>query len=413
MGAEFTITAQTLLVSPDALAGGFESDALLQEEDLSFVEALIDSYVAGGPARERLLLKLDGFRTALRQKDVDVARCLGSQIAAAIRGRPKPFQKLLPRVQFQLQIFDHSAAVTARARRALIPPVDLEPEIHFPGEGRYFLQIKISEGGHADIYLGVDRVTGKRVLIKIFRGDDEHYLESSKREARILFRLNHPNIPKVFYYGEDGRKDLIPYPSFSDQPRPYLVMEYAEGGDLRERLDREKYLRWEEMREIALQLCHALEAAHAKEILHRDLKPDNIVFKNAGDRKIVQLVDWHTAFDLKDPKQERKEKGRTIGTPQYMSPEQHATIKIDRRSDVYSLGVVLFELLTGSVPFGGSYAKVVAGHLSDPPPSLQSVRPELEIPPCVQDIITIALSKDPVNRYQSAAKMAQAIERCK
>lgn len=403
MVSELTsFSAISFLANTDALAGGFGSDVLLQEESLLFVDALVDSYAASGLERGRLLLKLNGFRTALERNEIEIARCLGSQIASAIRARPRTFQRLLPRIHFQL-FGDVQAALRANHQPDLTPAIEYPP--------RYSVLRQLEEGGMARVYLAEYR-GNKKVAIKVL--EDDRFVAQFAREVRILKRLRHPHIIRLIDDG-DNLMEAACVPTMSDPPFfadvPFFVMEFGGEKDLADKIAEQPQLSWKEIQIIAVQLAEALGAAHAQGIVHRDLKPENVVLRNRGGRLVVKLIDFGHALDLRDEDQRRKERGQPKGTPAYMSPEQIRGGNIDGRTDIYLLGVLLFELMTGELPFQGTTVEEVARqHLNDPPPSPRSICPDLQISACAEAIVLKALAKNPDDRFQSMAEMAEAIK---
>lgn len=267
--------------------------------------------------------------------------------------------------------------------------------------GRYRLIRIIGEGGMARIYLAEEETRGRLCAIKRLHAthfSDRVTVGRFLREARAVAGIDHPNLVATY--------DVI------DQPDEIcLVMEYLDGCDLAEVLEEEGPLDPLRAAAYCAQACDGLEAVHTRGIIHRDLKPENLflAYEPNGEERI-KLLDFGVARLLEElPRDLRTKTGQTVGTPMYMSPEQAtASEDLDGRSDIYMLGVVLFELLTGTRPFcGAGYGEVMLKHVNDPPPRPTSRR--RSIPPWLEDIVMRCLEKDPDARYQSAAKLASAL----
>ena len=260
--------------------------------------------------------------------------------------------------------------------------------------GRYEVEHELGRGGMAVVYLGRDLRHERRVAIKVFEhagsmsGSGERFL----REIRIAAQLQHPNILPVFESGEaDG---LI-----------YYVMPYVPGASLRERLEREGALPIAEAVRIGCEVAAALDHAHRAGIVHRDIKPDNIMLADG----VAVVADFGIARAVEQSGTSLTETGMAVGTPNYMSPEQAtANPLIDGRADVYALGCVLYEMLAGAPPFSGPTAQaVMARHTADQVPPLSTVRPE--VPPALEYAVVKALAKLPADRWQSGREFADAM----
>ncbi len=261
-----------------------------------------------------------------------------------------------------------------------------------PGEmiGEYRVEEKLGEGGMGRVYAAVHPVIGKRAAIKVLRHELSASADATERfviEARAVNAISHPNIVDIFAFGEllDGRG--------------YFVMERLEGESLADRIARGP-LTLGEICRIGRDIARALDAAHAKGVIHRDLKPDNVFLVDVhGQARRVKLLDFGIA-KLTGPADNRMERTRTgsmIGTPSYIAPEQARGFQVDARVDIYSLGVMLFELLCGRRPFVGESAMdVVASHLHDPPPRVSSLRPG--VAPTLDDLVDRMLAKDAAAR---------------
>ena len=261
---------------------------------------------------------------------------------------------------------------------------------------RYRFERELGAGGMATVFLATDLKHDRPVAIKVLRsGETAVDAERFHREIRVLARLRHPFVLPLHDSGEAGGA-------------LYFVMPFVDGESLRARLTREGRLPVTDALELAREVADALQAAHDEGVVHRDVKPENILIARSGH---ALLADFGIARGT--PGGTRPETmtqlGMAIGTVAYMSPEQAmGEREIDARSDVYALGCVLFEMLSGSPPFTGATAmSVVAKHLSAPPPDLRALRPE--VPPAVAQALSRALAKEPGDRPGSARELAQAL----
>jgi tetratricopeptide (TPR) repeat protein len=271
------------------------------------------------------------------------------------------------------------------------PPSLLTSERH-----RYRIERELGTGGMGTVHLARDLETGSQVAIKFIR--PEHVpadgLERFAREIRITSHLVHPNILPVLDVGEAD--DL-----------PFYVTPYIAGESLGQRLKRETQLSIQESVEIACQIANALEVAHASGFVHRDIKPSNILLTQGqailADFGLARAIEVASTDQL-------TESGLAVGTPAYMSPEQSGNRRIDARSDIYSLGCVLYEMLAGEPPFSGPTAQaLLARHAVDPVPSLRTVR--ATVSRGLESVVTKALAKVPADRYASAAELREALQR--
>ena len=256
--------------------------------------------------------------------------------------------------------------------------------------GQYRLTKELGKGGFATVYRALQPALNRHVAIKILHPEyvrDQRALRRFKREALAVARLNHPNIVTVFDYGEH-------------EGRAYLVMEYIEGSTLKGRLG--KPVTYAAALELVTAVASALDYAHSKALVHRDIKPANILFTQEGrivlsDFGIVRLADDKSSLTR-----------GVIGTPYYMSPEQALGREVDGRSDLYSLGIVLFEMFTGRVPFKGeSPVATLSMHASLPVPSARELNPSLT--EGVDRIVRIALQKTPDERFQTGLELRSAL----
>ncbi len=255
--------------------------------------------------------------------------------------------------------------------------------------GRYELRRRIARGGMAEVYLGYDRRVRRRVAVKVLYGSDEPFVRRFEREAEAVGTLSHDHILPLYDFGEQ-------------RPWYYLVMPYVEGGTLRDYLLRRASLTLEEAGSFLEQIAEALQYAHDHGVVHRDVKPSNILLRPDGH---AYLGDFGLA-KAKMGADAVTHSGTMVGTPEYMAPEQSNGIH-DYRSDIYSLGIILYQMLTGRVPFtADSPVAISLKHIQahpTPPGELNKA-----IPQAVEDVILKALAKNPDERYQQAETLANA-----
>jgi predicted Ser/Thr protein kinase len=260
--------------------------------------------------------------------------------------------------------------------------------------GRYRLEKRLASGGMGTVYAAIDERLSRKVAVKLLKGqlaDDPRFVERFRREARAVAALSHPNIAGIFDYGDDGGKHFI-------------VMEYIEGRDLARIIREENSLAPERAARIGAQICAALGHAHGLEIVHRDIKPGNVIV-GPGDH--VKVTDFGIARAAGESTLTAT--GSMLGTAQYLSPEQASGGRVGPPSDIYSAGIVLYEMLTGSVPFTGESAVSVAmRHVSDDIPAPSSIKPDVS--PELDGIVAKATAKDPDDRWSSAVAMADALK---
>ena len=264
--------------------------------------------------------------------------------------------------------------------------------------GRYRLEARIGAGGMSTVYRAVDETLERPVAIKLMNREvarDSDLLERFRREARAVAQLSHPNIVGVI----DAGDDLDP-----DSPRPYIVFEYVEGETLKERIRREGRLPIPEGVAYSIEIARALGAAHKRNIVHRDVKPQNVLIDRQGSAKVT---DFGIARTLDEDGLTAD--GRVLGTTDYVSPEQALGQHVNGQSDLYSLGIALYEMLTGEVPFKGENQVAVAmKHVREPLPDVRAKRPEVSA--ALASVVEKATAKTTRERYASDAELIADLE---
>ena len=261
---------------------------------------------------------------------------------------------------------------------------------------KYEIDRLIGEGGFGRVYSGRDIRLDRRVAIKVIRPDlagAKMFSDRFRNEALALAKFRHPGIVPIYdIQDSDGL--------------PYFVMPLIEGDSLRTRLERFRYVAPQEARRLLVELCHCLAATHRAGIVHRDIKPDNVMLESDALARAL-LMDFGIAKSMSDFNATNS--GMMLGTPTYMSPEQvNGDATVDHRSDIYSLGVLGYHMLSGRPPFvGSSFNEVVFGHMTRAPEPLRKLNPS--VPAGLADAIMKCLAKDPEDRFQSAAELGAAL----
>jgi len=260
--------------------------------------------------------------------------------------------------------------------------------------GRYRLEARIASGGMSTVYRALDEILERQVAVKLMNREiasDSDQLERFRREARAVAQLSHPHIVGVIDAGEDDG-------------RPYIVFEYVEGETLKERIRRHGRLPINESVAYAIEIARALGAAHSRHIVHRDVKPQNVLIDQEGSAKVT---DFGIARTLEEDGLTAD--GRVLGTTDYVSPEQALGQRVTGQSDLYSLGVVLYEMLTGEVPFkGDSQVAVAMKHVRDEIPDVQTRRPEVSA--ALAAVLEAATAKRLDDRYANDGELIADLE---
>ncbi len=258
--------------------------------------------------------------------------------------------------------------------------------------GRYEIERELTTGGMGVIILAKDPYIQRHVVVKVLiysRTMDEMYRDFFQNEAEIIAALEHPCIVPIYDFGWHGQQ-------------PYIVMRYMSGGSLQDRIDKGE-VKITDMAHILTRVASALDAAHEKGIIHRDIKPSNILFDSTGEAFLSD-------FGIAKSKSFTDDEGEwLVGTPAYLSPEQVQGQDVDGRSDVYALGVTLYRLLTGQLPFSSSSTtELVNAHVELPVPDIRTIKSNL--PAVWQEVVGKAMAKDPADRYATAGEFAEDVE---
>ncbi|GHT81312.1 serine/threonine protein kinase [Actinomycetota bacterium] len=282
--------------------------------------------------------------------------------------------------------------------------IDMDNEVKVLNN-RYEIGELIGQGGMADVFVGRDIRLNRQVAIKVLKqqfAEDPVFLARFQREAESAAKLNFPNIVSVYDSGDDITKDQYG----TEKNNPYIVMELVNGKTLREILLTEGRLSIEDSAEVIINVLKALAYSHQSGIIHRDIKPANVMITNTGQ---VKVMDFGIARAVADAQNTMTQSQSVVGTAQYLSPEQARGETVDARSDLYSVGCLFFELLTGRPPFVGDSAVAIAyQHVREFPPKAVSLNSA--VPPVYDIILTKALAKDVNNRYPDAGQFVIDLE---
>ena len=264
-------------------------------------------------------------------------------------------------------------------------------------EDRYELEELVGRGGMSSVYRARDRILGREVAVKMlheqYASDTEH-VERFRREARAVARLAHSNVAVVIDRGDDDG-------------RPYIVFEYVEGGSLKRLIEQGAPLPLATVLELGVQIASGLEHAHRGGLVHRDVKPQNVLLDSSGQAKVI---DFGIARSSAEARPGLTLTGTVLGSSDYISPEQAQGRTVEERTDVYSLAIVLYELLTGELPFTGeNFVAVAMRHINEEPPSVVERRPD--VPPRLAGLLQRAMGKEPERRPTMSA-LVQELELC-
>ncbi|MFZ5785394.1 MAG: protein kinase domain-containing protein, partial [Acidobacteriota bacterium] len=278
-------------------------------------------------------------------------------------------------------------------------PASTDPIVGKLIADRFRVIARLGAGGMGTVYEAEHLYIQKRVALKLLRPEitaSADAVARFQREALAASTIGHENIVAIDDFGRlaDGQV--------------YLTMEFLDGDPLNEVLEREP-LSVPQILDVAIQTCHGLAAAHAKGIIHRDMKPENIFLVDGGSK--VKILDFGIAKVVRaDSNTNLTKTGAVFGTPNYMAPEQALGRSIDHRVDVYSMGIIIYQMATGRLPFeADSFVAILTQHVTEPPPSPRSVAPAREIPEELEAIILKAVAKEPAERYQDMGELVAAL----
>lgn len=293
---------------------------------------------------------------------------------------------------------------------SMLVPVAQDPLIGTKLAGKYEILSILGTGGMGVVYKGRQDVMDRIVAIKMLQShhlNDSMSVKRFQQEGRATCKLNHPHIITVYDFGISQQSG-----------QPFIVMDYLQGVPLSDIIKQEGQVSVERALKMFMQAADALGHAHKQGIIHRDLKPSNIVLISYdGDKDFVKVVDFGVAQIMEDSQggssehQRLTQMGEVCGSPVYMSPEQCQGHKLDQRSDIYSMGVVMYETLTNRLPLlGRTMVETMRKHIEDAPPPFSEVRPDLYIPERVEAVILKALAKNPADRHQSMEQLVNDLD---
>ena len=303
---------------------------------------------------------------------------------------------------FESALNDESTRVTSSgpvATPTQIPTAELMALM----SDRYRIVRRIGKGGMGEVFLAEHTAIGKQVAIKIL-GEEfakkQRIVQRFLQEARAASLIRHENVVDITDFGH------------TPSGLPFLTMEFLVGEDLKHMLRREVRLPWPRARRILVQLLAGLGAAHRQGVIHRDIKPDNCFRVQRGENSdFIKVLDFGIAKVIgEEVDQNLTQTGVVMGTAEYMSPEQARSDELDARTDLYAVGVILFEMLTGQVPFrANGFMGTLSKHIMEPPPSPRALAPEAGISRALELVVLKALAKDPADRFQSAEEFSAAL----
>ena len=284
------------------------------------------------------------------------------------------------------------------------PALTLEPPPVAVGEvlaGRYRVLQQIGKGGMGEVFLAEHLDIGRKVAIKVLGARLQHSPDIARRflqEARTASLVRHPNIVDITDFGH------------TQTGVPFFVMELLAGQDLKTALRGSARFTWSRARDITLEICATLTAAHQQGVIHRDLKPDNVFLTDKDGKEQIKLLDFGIAKVITpDGGNETTQLGMMVGTPEYMSPEHAQNLPLDARADIYSTGVLLYRMLVGRIPFTGVAVVVLARHIQEAPVPPREAAPDIELSPRQEAVVLRCLAKNPDDRFQSADELARAL----